>query len=159
MSKNYFISKDTKNGEVVYLEYDKNGYKVKPKVKKDDAIEVNKIVFVSPTLTEKLLKKKINNKISKLLLELNTTYDDETDGGEGRFRNMYKEAEKLRAYLINVYAKYLGKTYASLTLKKLELIVNEYKEKLYIINEKKQRDIFIKMFGMNMEEGKKGKGR
>lgn len=159
MSKNYFISKDTKNGEVVYLEYDKNGYKVKPKVKKEDAIEVNKIVFVSPTLTEKLLKKKINNKISKLLLELNTTYDDETDGGEGRFRNMYKEAEKLRAYLINVYAKYLGKTYASLTLKKLELIINEYKEKLYIINEKKQREIFIKMFGMNMEEGKKGKGR
>lgn len=159
MSKNYFISKDTKNGEVVYLEYDKNGYKVKPKVKKEDAIEVNKIVFVSPTLTEKLLKKKINKKISKLLLELNTTYDDETDGGEGRFRNMYKEAEKLRAYLINVYAKYLGKTYASLTLKKLELIINEYKEKLYIINEKKQREIFIKMFGMNMEEGKKGKGR
>lgn len=159
MSKNYFISKDTKNGEVVYLEYDKNGYKVKPKVKKEDAIEVNKIVFVSPTLTEKLLKKKINNKISKLLLELNTTYDDETDGGEGRFRNMYKEAEKLRAYLINVYAKYLGKTYASLTLKKLELIINEYKEKLYIINEKKQREIFIKLFGMNMEEGKKGKGR
>lgn len=159
MSKNYFISKDTKNGEVVYLEYDKNGYKVKPKVKKEDAIEVNKIVFVSPTLTEKLLKKKINNKISKLLLELNTTYDDETDGGEGRFRNMYKEAEKLRAYLINVYAKYLGKTYVSLTLKKLELIINEYKEKLYIINEKKQREIFIKMFGMNMEEGKKGKGR
>lgn len=159
MSKNYFISKDTKNGEVVYLEYDKNGYKVKPKVKKEDAIEVNKIVFVSPTLTEKLLKKKINNKISKLLLELNTTYDDETDGDEGRFRNMYKEAEKLRAYLINVYAKYLGKTYASLTLKKLELIINEYKEKLYIINEKKQREIFIKMFGMNMEEGKKGKGR
>ena len=47
------------------------------KVKKEDAIEVSKIVFVSPTLTEKLIKKKINNKISRLLLELNTTYDDE----------------------------------------------------------------------------------
>ena len=64
MSKNYFISRDNKNGEVVYLEYNKNGYNVKPKVKKEDAIEVNKIVFVSPSLTEKLLKKKINNKIS-----------------------------------------------------------------------------------------------
>ena len=32
MNKNYFISKDNKNGEVVYLEYNKNGYNVKPKV-------------------------------------------------------------------------------------------------------------------------------
>ncbi len=161
MNKNYFISKDNKNGEVVYLEYNKNGYNVKPKVKKEDAIEVSKIVFVSPTLTEKLIKKKINNKISRLLLELNTTYDDESDGGEARFRNMYKEAEKLRTYLMNTYAKYLGKTYANLTLKKLELIINEYKEKLYIINERKQREMFMRMFGMNMEEEheKKGKGR
>ena len=75
MSKNnYFISKDSTNGEVVYLEYNKDGYKVKPKVKKDDEIEVNKIVFVSPKLTEKLLKKNINNKIYKILLELNNTY-------------------------------------------------------------------------------------
>lgn len=161
MNKNYFISKDNKNGEVVYLEYNKNGYNVKPKVKKEDAIEVSKIVFVSPTLTEKLIKKKINNKISRLLLELNTTYDDESDGGEARFRNMYKETEKLRTYLMNTYAKYLGKTYANLTLKKLELIINEYKEKLYIINEHKQKEMFMRMFGMNMEEEheKKGKGR
>lgn len=160
MSKNYFVSKDNKNGEIIYLEYNKDGYKVKPKVKKEDAIEVNKIVFVSPSLTEKLLKKKISNKISKLLLELNTSYDDESDGGEARFRNMYKEAEKLRSYLINIYSKYLGKTYANLTLKKLELIINEYKEKLYIINEKKQREMFMRMFNMNIDEKeKKGKGR
>ena len=50
---NYFISKDNKSGEIVYLEYDKEGYKVTPKRKKEDAIEVNKIVFVSPKLTEK----------------------------------------------------------------------------------------------------------
>ncbi len=161
MNKNYFISKDNKNGEVVYLEYNKNGYNVKPKVKKDDAIEVNKIVFVSPTLTEKLIKKKINNKISRLLLELNTSYDDESDSGESRFRNMYKEAEKLYTYLINIYAKYLGKTYVNLTIKKLELIINEYKEKLYLINEKKQREIFMRMFGVETKEDreKKGKGR
>ena len=67
---NYFISKDNKSGEIIYLEYDKNGYKVTPKRKKEDAIEVNKIVFVSPSLTKKLLKKKIDNKLTKLLYEL-----------------------------------------------------------------------------------------
>ena len=153
-SKNY----RTREGYQNIKEYE---FVPKPKVKKEDAIEVSKIVFVSPTLTEKLIKKKINNKISRLLLELNTTYDDESDGGEARFRNMYKEAEKLRTYLMNTYAKYLGKTYANLTLKKLELIINEYKEKLYIINEHKQKEMFMRMFGMNMEEEheKKGKGR
>ena len=74
---------------------------------------------------------------------------------------MYKEAEKLYTYLINVYAKYLGKTYVNLTIKKLELIINEYKEKLYLINEKKQREIFMRMFGVETKEDreKKGKGR
>lgn len=59
---NYYISKDNKTGEVIYLEYDKNGYKITPKNKKKDAIEVNKIIFVSPTLTEKLIKKKLIEK-------------------------------------------------------------------------------------------------
>ena len=59
---NYYISKDNKTGEVIYLEYDKNGYKITPKNKKKDAIEVNKIIFVSPTLTEKLIKKKLITK-------------------------------------------------------------------------------------------------
>ena len=31
---NYFISKDNKSGEIVYLEYDKEGYKVPLKERK-----------------------------------------------------------------------------------------------------------------------------
>lgn len=159
-SKNYFISKDTTDGEIVYLEYNKDGYKVNPKAKKKDEIEVNKIVFVSPNLTEKLLKKKINKKISKLLLELNTTYDDEEDGGAARFRNMYLEAEKLLNYLINIYSKYLGKTYTELTIKKLKIIINEYNNKLYMISEKKQAELFMKMFSsFTSNEEQKGRGR
>ena len=100
MSNNYFVSKDKKSGEVVYLEYNKDYYNVKPKVQKEDAIEVNKIVFVSPSLTEKLLKKKINSKISKLLLELNTTYDDEEDSGTTRYRDKLLEAERLKLMIM-----------------------------------------------------------
>ena len=106
MRNNYFINKDTKTGEIVYLEYNKEGYKVTPKTKKKDAIEVNKIVFVSPTLTEKLLKKKINNKISKLLLELNTFYDEDSGNpdGEGiRLRDKLMESERLKQNLMNNY--------------------------------------------------------
>ena len=156
---NYFISRDNKTGEIVYLEYDKNGYKVTPKAKKKDAIEVNKIVFVSPSLTEKLLKKKIDIKVSKLLLELNTTSDDEDDGT--RVRNMLVEAERLKLNIINNYHKYLGKTYTDLTLKKMQLIIDGFRTKLYDIRVKKQNELLLQMFNDTSlsNNEKKGKGR
>ena len=159
MSSNYFISKDDKSGEVVYLEYDKNGYNVKPKVKKDDAIEVNKIVFVSPSLTEKLLKKKINSKISKLLLELNTSYDDEEDSGASRYRDKLLEAERLKIMILNTYQKYLGKSYMALTIKKMQIIIDGYRAKLFEISNKKQKEMLHNMINNMEEEPKKGKGR
>lgn len=100
---NYFISKDNKSGEIVYLEYDKEGYKVTPKRKKEDAIEVNKIVFVSPKLTEKLIKKKIDHKLDKLLYELNLINIDDEDNDSGnseKIRDMLKEAEKFRLRIV-----------------------------------------------------------
>ena len=160
MNSSYFINKDKKSGEVVYLEYNKEGYNVKPKVQKEDAIEVSKIVFVSPSLTEKLLKKKINSKISKLLLELNTTYDDEEDGGTARYRDKLMEAERLKQMIMNTYQKYLGKSYVALTIKKMQIIIDGYRAKLYEINNKKQKEMFFRMLsGMEEEEPKRGKGR
>lgn len=161
---NYFISKDNKSGEIVYLEYDKEGYKVTPKRKKEDAIEVNKIVFVSPKLTEKLIKKKIDHKLDKLLYELNLINIDDEDNDSGnseKIRDMLKEAEKFRLSTINNYKKYLGNSYITLTLKKMQIIIDGYKAKLYTIKERENEKILINMFNqMKIEEPeKKGKGR
>ena len=161
---NYFISKDNKSGEIIYLEYDKNGYKVTPKRKKEDAIEVNKIVFVSPSLTEKLLKKKIDNKLTKLLYELNAINidnEDDDSSNDGRIRDMLKEAERLKINIINNYKKYLGNTYSILSLKKLEIIIEGYRAKLYVIKERENEKILLNMFNNSLaeESSKKGKGR
>lgn len=161
---NYFISKDNKSGEIIYLEYDKNGYKVTPKRKKEDAIEVNKIVFVSPSLTEKLLKKKIDNKLTKLLYELNAINIDNEDNdssNDGRIRDMLKEAERLKINIINNYKKYLGNTYSILSLKKLEIIIEGYRAKLYVIKERENEKLLLNMFNNSLAEepSKKGKGR
>lgn len=164
MKNSYFINKDAKTGEIVYLEYNKDGYKITPKAKKKDAIEVNKIVFVSPKLTEKLIKKKINTKISKLLLELNTFYEEDsgdTDNAGARLRNKLLEAEKLKQYLMNTYKKYLDGKYTSLTLKKLQIIIDGYNSRMNSIIEKKKKDIYMQLFAQEnlMEETKRGKGR
>lgn len=158
---NYFISKDNKSGEIVYLEYENSGYKVTPKAKKKDAINVNKIVFVSPELTKKLLKKKIDRRLSKFLLELNTYYDDDEDNDGARLRDKLLEAERFKLNIINQYGKYLGKNYTGLTLKKMELIVDGFRKRLFEIRDKKQKQMFMEMLcRANMESSeKKGKGR
>ena len=161
---NYFISKDNKSGEIIYLEYDKDGYKVTPKRKKEDAIEVNKIVFVSPSLTEKLLKKKLDNKLTKLLYELNAINidnEDDDSSNDGRIRDMLKEAERLKINIINNYKKYLGNTYSILSLKKLEIIIEGYRAKLYVIKERENDKLLLNMFNNSLAEepSKKGKGR
>ena len=64
MGKNYYLHKNKKTGEVLYLEYDKiKGYSITPKTKIEDAIEVHKIIFANKTLQEKLEKKKVEIKL------------------------------------------------------------------------------------------------
>ena len=75
---------------------------------------------------------------------------------------MLKEAERFRLSIINNYKKYLGNSYSTLTLKKMQIIIDGYKAKLYAINERRNEKILINMFNqMKMEEQpeKKGKGR
>ena len=61
-SKTYHISKSKKEKEVINLEMNKlNGYSVNPKVKKEDAIKVDKIIFVNNELSEKIIRKKIDS--------------------------------------------------------------------------------------------------
>lgn len=157
---NYFINKDNKTGEIVYLEYNKNGYSVSPKTKKKDDIEVNKIVFVSPELTNKLIKKKIDIRINKIIKDYNTFYDDEDDdSADGRIRDKIKEAERLKLTILNEYSKYLGSSYSRLTLKKLQIIINGYRNKLYKLRNKRKQEELMQMFNQIDESEKKGRGR
>lgn len=129
-NKSYSISKNKIKNDNVYLEYDAlDGYQVNPKINKKDTIKVNKIIFVNDSMSEKIIRKKINNKINKLLLELKDIEDG--DNSEEGIKRSLMEAEKLRVQIINNYVKYLGHTYSSLTLKKIQLIVNQLRFKLY----------------------------
>lgn len=154
--ENYFVERNHETDEVVYLEYDKiDGYEITPKTKMKDAISVKKVVFASPSLSSKIIKKKINNIIIKLL-EFIENIDDGTDGESIR-ENLMK-AEKLRVSIITKYIKYLGNNYSSLTLKKLELMVNKLENELYK-KEIKDRYLDYLMYNSYQENNNKGKGR
>ena len=154
--ENYFVERNHETDEVVYLEYDKiDGYEITPKTKMEDAISVKKVVFASPSLSSKIIKKKINNIIT-MLLEFIENIDDGTDGESIR-ENLMK-AEKLRVSIITKYIKYLGNNYSSLTLKKLELMVNKLENELYK-KEIKDRYLDYLMYNSYQENNNKGKGR
>jgi len=153
---NFYIEKNSDTNEVIYLEFDKlKGYDIKPKKQPVDAIEVNKIVFVSPTLTEKLIRKKIDHQLTKLLDKLNEI-DSDDDPDEGVIKKSLMDAERLKLSIINNYVKYLGNTYQGLILKKIQIIINELRFKLYKIKDKNQEIILQETF---KQESKKGKGR
>lgn len=140
-NKNYYVAKDNQNNEVVYLELDKiEGYEVNPKTKKQDEISVNKIIFVNNELSEKIIRRKIDKKIELLLQELRRIDEEGTD--EGTVERSLMTAEKLRLQIINNYVKYLGHTYESLTLKKIQIIVNELRFKLFTIEQIKRQNVY-----------------
>ena len=143
---NYYLHRDNLSGEILYLEYDKiKGYDITPKAKIGDAIKVNKIVFVNPSLSEKLIRKKIEIKIRYLLAKLEEIDNDPSGGDEGAIRATLMDAERLKLSILNNYRKYLGNTYGSFSIKKIQIIVNQLRIKLY--NKVNQRRIFD-----NMEE-------
>ena len=160
MEKNYYLHKNNKTGEILYLEYEKiKGYPITPKTKIEDAIEVNKIVFVNPSLKEKLIKKKVELKVRYLLKFLETS--DEEGTTEGAIEQNIIEAEKLRINILNRYIKYLGNTYGSYTLNKIQLIINQLRIRLYNLNmQKKMMNLYHpNLYYLDDEEPMKGRGR
>ena len=69
LDKKYYIVKDKNDKSITYFEYDKiEGYDLAPKkgVKIEDAINVNKVVIINPTLAAKVAKKKVDLKFLML---------------------------------------------------------------------------------------------
>lgn len=150
--KNYYLKKDKKSGEVIYLEYDKiKGYNITPKSNIYDAITVNKIVFVNPSLSEKIIKKKISIKLKHLLKYLEDI-DNSGSTDEDGVRQSLMDAERLKLMILNEYRKYLGNTYQSLTLKKIQIIINQLRIKLYNIINDKRRTILDDLYYLEEDE-------
>lgn len=159
--KNYYLHKDKRSGEILYLEYDKiNGYPITPKTKIEDAICVNKIVMVNPSLSEKLVKKKIEVKIRYLIKQLEEFESDPSGGSEEGIKHTLMDAERLKLNILNNYRKYLGNTYGSFSIRKIQIIINQLRMKLY--NKVQQRRMYEQMndlYYLDAEEQKKGRGR
>ena len=80
MSK-YMVQKDKYSGNIVYMEYDLEGYSFKPKTTHDKPyISVNSVTIYEPKMIDNLLSKKFSKKFERLSqIIINFLFQDDTD--------------------------------------------------------------------------------
>ena len=139
IDKRYYVVKDKKDKSITYFEYDKiDGYDITPKknAKIEDAINVNKIVIINPTLANKVAKKKIDLKFRKLIELLNIIFESDDDTGEAYHQGL-DEVERLKEELIDKYKKYLDSEEYDTMEKKLGILEHELKIRLFYLEKDK----------------------
>ena len=129
--KQYLISKEKYNGEIVYVNYDKlKGYRFTPKNHFPyDGIKVNEMIIIKPSFVEKIIKRKIKNRLDfylKLIIDNLDGTDDSDDT-----RKALGDLERYRKVINERYSIYLDEKYMDLLNKKMDVIERELKNNLF----------------------------
>jgi len=130
--KHYYINKKDNNKEIIYLDFDKlKGFDFSPKNSfKYDGIIVNKMVIIKPSMIEKVLKRKIKNKLD-LYLKLIVKFIDSEDSDDGQsIREALNDLTRYKSIIAHKYRKYLDEKYLKLLLKKISILEYELNSKL-----------------------------
>ena len=120
----YLIKKNKNNNEIVYMSYNFDGYKFKPK-NKNDRLTVNNVMIVKPAMIEKILYIKFNKiylNVSNVILNYLAS-DDEVD--DGTCEILLSEIDRIRSIYKMQYEKYLQKMKNIDFLEKLEFLRKE----------------------------------
>ena len=114
----YIICKDKKNSNVTLINYEKNGFNIKPLNKINyPGIKVNSMIIVNQSFIEKILKKKIKKKLDSFLKLMIAVVEDE-DNDPGDISEALNEISRYKSIIVNKYKKYLDEKYITLLLKK-----------------------------------------
>lgn len=132
--KQYFISKKNYDGEVVFVNCDKqNGYRFNPKNNYPyEGIKVNEMIIIKPSLIEKIIKRKIKNRLDfylKIIIEnLDGDNDDDT-------RIALDDLARYKKVIKEKYSIYLDEKYMALLNKKIGVIERELENSLNYVKE------------------------
>ena len=107
-------------------------------IKLRDAINVNKMVIINPSFIEKLINKKINVKIMKLIDLLSNIYESDDDDPAGTLMMALNEVEKFKREMINRYVEYMNKEQLKLLDKKIKILEHEVTMRAYVLNESRE---------------------
>ncbi len=133
--RQYLISKKKYNGEIVLVNCDEvKSYKLTPKNNYPyEGIKVNELIIIKPSLIEKIIKRKIKNKLDfylRVIIE-NLESDDDDDT-----RIALDDLARYKKNIKEKYSIYLDKKYMELLNKKINVIEKELKNNLIYEEEK-----------------------
>lgn len=154
LDKKYLIIKEKNDPAITYFEYDKmQGYDLAPKqnVKIKDAINVSKVVIINPSLMNKVAKKKVDLKFRRLLQLVSVIFEDDDETGSS-YREGLNEIQKLRQEARNRYFKYMEEEEIKMIEKKLDILEQELKMRLFYLQQSYQ-------YSYDDEYSKEGKSR
>ena len=128
--KQYYITKEKYNGEVVYLNYNKlNGYKITPKnIVPYEGVRVNEMIIIKPSLIEKIIKRKIKLKLDSYLKYIISIIDG--NNSDDDTRRALDDLQRYRILINQKYAIYLDDKYLSLLNRKMDVLEREFKTNL-----------------------------
>lgn len=134
----YLIKKDQKTGEIIYMEYDLEGYKFQPKNSKDRPyVSVKSVTIYKPEMIDHLLAKKFQKKFDRLSqIILKFLYQDDEECDEGDFMILLDEVARLRSVVEIKYKKFLGIEEYRDYITKLTFLDNQVRQKIAILNYK-----------------------
>lgn len=135
VNSKFLVVKTKDSKEIKYFDYDNiDGYNLKAKddVHFEDAIDVNRMIIINPSFTDKIATLKLNAKFDKFISLMAAVCDMDDDTGEG-YRIALDKLNKLRMELINKYKKYINDEKYELMLKKLEILEDELKLRLDVL--------------------------
>lgn len=142
LDKKYYIIKDKKDSSITYFEYNNmEGYNLSPKknVKIKDAINVNKIVIINPSLMNKVATKQVNLKFKKLLQFVTVIFDSDDDTETATNYHLgLDEISKLRLEAKVKYYRYMKQEEIDMIEKKLDILEQELKLRLYYLEQSYQ---------------------
>lgn len=145
----FVVEKHAKEETITYMEYEKlKGYNVTPKnnLKFTDMINVNKMIIINPSLTKKLVDKKCNRTLEKIIKMLSYIYEDDS-GDDAPIHLVLDEIAKFKSLIISKYKEYMEEEEYKLLLKKLEILETEVNLRIdYIYN-----------YELEEKKGKKGR--
>lgn len=129
IKQKFLIVKNKDEKEIKYFEYDKvKGYNIAPKnkVKFEDAINVNRMILINPSLINKMVDKKVKRRFAYLVNMISFVCENDDESGDGLYLAL-DQAEKFRMELLNKYKKYIEEEKFVLLLKKIAILEDELK--------------------------------
>lgn len=128
----YLIKKNNKTNEIVFIDYNFDGYVFHPRRTNEKTISVNSITIINPTLIDKILTIKFNQLYKKIALRaIDILNDDEDPRTTGI---VLDEFSKLKAIVKHKYQKFLSDEKEKEFLEKIRYLENALKTKAVIYN-------------------------